>query len=244
MAVHVDRHALRAARALAGISTGLRLNTDQMQEVRAGLSQLLTDIHDLATSQFREARRASWNAEWSEFQSGVEALRADLIAMQERVGREDTVGVAAAWSHTLERAETLDTHHKRLEEIGSATLTGQERQRWGELWTGVLGKVSLMMAHANACQLQLNMLEQYGRVELDRLTASVLKHIPSSYSLKAADAYVDEYVAALEEIERENAGNKNLWDRFLDVLAGGVQQSPAERVMMQRWLKGERGDLE
>lgn len=35
----------------------------------------------------------------------------------------------------------------------------------------------------------------------------------------------------------------NLWDTFLDILAGGVHQSPSEHVMMERWIEGEKRDL-
>lgn len=48
-----------------------------------------------------------------------------------------------------------------------------------------------------------------------------------------------------KKMEEEANKKDNLWDRFLNVLAGGMpfKQSPAERVMMRRWLEGEKGEL-
>ena len=47
-----------------------------------------------------------------------------------------------------------------------------------------------------------------------------------------------EYVQAVKEIEEESSAKDNLWDRFLNVLAGNIpfNQTPEERVMMRRWL--------
>ena len=48
---------------------------------------------------------------------------------------------------------------------------------------------------------------------------------------------------ALVNFKKEFKEEKNLWDRFLDILAGGTHQSPSERVMLERWIEGEKGDL-
>jgi hypothetical protein len=45
---------------------------------------------------------------------------------------------------------------------------------------------------------------------------------------------------------QEEANKKdNLWDRFLNLLAGNLsfKQTPQERVMMMRWVNGEKGEL-
>lgn len=50
---------------------------------------------------------------------------------------------------------------------------------------------------------------------------------------------------AMEQIKADSSAKSNLWDRFLNVLAGVVpfEESPVERVMMQRWIDGEKGAL-
>ncbi|MBK9194867.1 MAG: hypothetical protein IPO17_07710 [Flavobacteriales bacterium] len=49
----------------------------------------------------------------------------------------------------------------------------------------------------------------------------------------------------MDQIKEDSAKKSNLWDRFLNILAGMVpfEESPAERVMMQRWIDGEKGAL-
>jgi predicted RND superfamily exporter protein len=77
------------------------------------------------------------------------------------------------------------------------------------------------------------------------LAATIVKHIPKSYSITEADKYAAEYIQAMADIKAESSAKSNLWDRFLNILAGVVpfEQSPVERVMMQRWIDGERGEL-
>ena len=98
---------------------------------------------------------------------------------------------------------------------------------------------------SNSSFIQLKMMEHFNKEEQDALTKSIVKNIPRSISLLDAVKYEREYLAAMDAIEKEANAKDNLWDRFLNLLAGAVpfKQTPAERVMMQRWLEGEKEDL-
>jgi hypothetical protein len=52
-------------------------------------------------------------------------------------------------------------------------------------------------------------------------------------------------MTALAQMEEEANKKDNLWDRFLNLLAGNIpfKQTPQERVMMMRWVNGEKGEL-
>jgi hypothetical protein len=88
-------------------------------------------------------------------------------------------------------------------------------------------------------------MEAFNNEELDVLTKNILKNIPRNFSILEAEKYEKDYLLAMDAIENEAKANTNLWDRFLNLLAGAVPftQTPEERVMMQRWLDGEKGDL-
>jgi hypothetical protein len=89
------------------------------------------------------------------------------------------------------------------------------------------------------------MIADLSSEEADELTRTIIQHIPRSFSLAEADRYEQDYLAAMDQIKEDAAKKSNLWDRFLNILAGLVpfEESPAERVMMQRWLNGEKGEL-
>ena len=100
----------------------------------------------------------------------------------------------------------------------------------------------LIVSHADACKLELEMIEKYTPKELDEISQVITKLIPDDFTFEEADKYEKEYLKAVKELKKEFRKDKNLWDRFLDVLAGGTHQSPSERVMMQRWVDGEKED--
>lgn len=69
---------------------------------------------------------------------------------------------------------------------------------------------------------------------------SILVRIPEDFTFEEADKYEQDYVKAFADYEKEFSSDKNWWDTFLDILAGGTHQSPAERVMMKSWVEGEK----
>ena len=101
----------------------------------------------------------------------------------------------------------------------------------------------IFIAYAKACRVELKMIKKYTPKELDVVTEIILNDIPESFSFAEADKYEKDYFKAAVDLKLEFRQDKNLWDTFLDVLAGGSHQSPSQRVMMQRWLEGEKQDL-
>jgi hypothetical protein len=67
--------------------------------------------------------------------------------------------------------------------------------------------------------------------------------IPLDFTYQEAVDYQTDYYKALINFKKEFKQEKNLWDKFLDILAGGTHQLPSERVMMERWLDGDKQEL-
>ena len=72
------------------------------------------------------------------------------------------------------------------------------------------------------------------------MTQAILAKIPDDFTFEEADKYEQDYLKALADYEQEFSTDKNWWDTFLDILAGGTHQSPEERVMLQSWVEGEK----
>jgi len=86
--------------------------------------------------------------------------------------------------------------------------------------------------------------KEYTSLEIDEIAHNILAQLPPDYSLEEINDYGKDYLIALDKVKKEFLQKKNVWDTFLDILAGGTHQSPAERVMLSRWIEGERGNLE
>lgn len=132
------------------------------------------------------------------------------------------------------RAQAL---RRKLQDPKSFELSPQ----WLVAWAHMEERIAAIVAHAQSIGFQLGTRAELGSDAANALSQSILKHVPEGYSADQTERYAAEYIAALEDIRREMSGKKNLWDKFCDVLAGGVQQqqSPAERVMLMRWLEGD-----
>lgn len=103
--------------------------------------------------------------------------------------------------------------------------------------------VQSIVSKVESCRVMLQMIERYTPDELNNLTQIIVNHIPLDFTYEEAVEYQNDYYKALINFRKEFKKEKNLWDKFLDILAGGTHQSPSERVMMERWLDGEKGDL-
>jgi hypothetical protein len=89
----------------------------------------------------------------------------------------------------------------------------------------------------------LQLIERYTPEELNAITQIIVNHIPLNFTYDEAVEYENDYYKALIDFKKEFQGEKNLWDKFLDILAGGTHQSPSERVMLERWIEGEKEGL-
>jgi histone deacetylase complex regulatory component SIN3 len=86
--------------------------------------------------------------------------------------------------------------------------------------------------------------KEYTQLEIDEIANNILAQLPPDYSIEDIKEYKKDYLIALNQIKKEFSQKKNLWDTFLDILAGGTHQSPEERVMLKRWIEGEKGMLD
>ena len=86
--------------------------------------------------------------------------------------------------------------------------------------------------------------KEYTSLEIDEIANNILAHLPADYSLEEIKEYKKDYLIALDDVKKEFSQKKNLWDNFLDILAGDTHQSASERVMLSRWIDGEKGNLE
>ena len=75
---------------------------------------------------------------------------------------------------------------------------------------------------SEAAYLRAQMIEEFSKKELDKLTKTIVSYIPKSFSLVEADKYEKEYIEAMEMIKLESSKKDNLWVRFLNLLAGAI----------------------
>ncbi len=142
------------------------------------------------------------------------------------------------------RLTKLRQANKALAALGFSILPQSTHKHWEkDICNFEETVLPIFISYAKACSVELKMIKKYTPKELDVITEIILNDIPESFSFEEADKYEKDYYKAAVDLKLEFRQDKNLWDTFLDVLAGGANQSPSQRVMMQRWLEGEKQDL-
>lgn len=232
--------AIVAIRQLAKV---LRGNWSDMIKNGKEIEASLAKLNHLVTAYGTNETKQHWSLEVTNYNTHLIALKTIMTNVQAKVKSKDSNGIASMWGNYKEYASALKTTFNNLQHIGKQSLPEVEVENWESEWNKIESIHNTITQEAAACLLQLEMIENYTPTEIDELTATILKHIPLHYSQSEAKEYTDEYMEAYEAIKNEASQKRNLWDRFLDMLAGGKQQTPAERVMMQRWVDGEKDEL-
>ena len=153
--------------------------------------------------------------------------------------------VANLWQQLAAHVTALKDNAKNATNTGLKLLPEAVHPQWGKEYVKPgTPLLESLLADVESCRVMLQLIERYTPEELNEITQIIVNHIPLNFTYDEAVAYENDYYKALIDFKKEFQGEKNLWDKFLDILSGGTHQSPAEHVMMERWIEGEKGDLQ
>ena len=235
---------LRALLAIRNFGRVLKVHQDQMLQLESNLEQLNRDARSTIQAHCPPAARKAWDKQLQELEAGVHSLNQTLDTAKAKIENHDKSDASELWQHFDLELDKLVRTAAALKTGGLAILPASEHRHWTQdIGNFAATILPLILAHARACKLDLLLMAQYAPDELHQMTQTILAHIPDDFTYEEADEYQSDYMSAVEDIKQEFRRGKNLWDRWLDLLAGQAHQSAAERIMMARWLEGERGDL-
>lgn len=139
----------------------------------------------------------------------------------------------------------MDKFVQIMEYPSSYFIDDEALKTWKEVWHVVQSYLYSIRGIGEAALVKIKIAQNFTQNEASQLLNNIARHIPDSFNLLDANRYLSDYIQAAKEIEEESGKDGNLWDRFLNFLAGNIpfKQTPEERVMMRRWLEGELGEL-
>lgn len=234
--------AIEAVTTIRHLAMSISDNWSAMKSVGAEVEENLNTASLMVNTHAESETRIKWKGLTDEYRTELDVLKGIMSMAIDKINQKDASSISANWGEHHFHVERVEEIYDILERLGRKALPENKINEWETLWLHIKSSHSIIRNEANAIGTQLQLIELYNPEEVDELTDTILKHIPMTYSNQEAHQYTDEYIKAYEEIKKEASQKKNLWDRFLDILAGGVQQTPAQRVMMKRWVDGEKGD--
>ena len=187
---------------------------------------------------------AGWKAKLVRINNAIESVKHILEDGKRKIESNDKSDNSEMWVKFDSLMIQLEKELEDLPQMSVNVIPPSERIEWQKEMRDSEGVfLPMVVAYADACRVELLIREKYSAEELKQLNEFIQSKTPSDSSKEEAIRYEQDYKSAVTEFLSEFEKDKNLWDRFLDILAGGTHQLPSERVMLERWIVGEKGDL-
>ena len=233
---------LQAIVSIRNLVCGFATDYQEIRSLGKEIDQVLDEISALYINNSKSFSHDYWLYKQGIIQKNVHSLKEILNKTIDKINKKNSV-LTKVWDENKVYAENVKSAFTEMYALGKANLPKELYVRWEAYWQELNSKFDAIQNLAVGSSIHLKIIEELAPEEVDELTKDILKSMPINYSIEAAIQYEQEYMEAYEELKNQSSKKKNLWDKFLNILAGGATQSPAEMVMMKRWVEGEKGSL-
>lgn len=236
---------LRAAIKLRHLVEAIHTDWAQLATVGQTVRKQLAEAGELMKAHGDEHRRARFDSLAADIQTEATAVETMLSNADKALKQDRSIDPSTDWGTMQGHLHTAEALFRQMQALCADASEPANASDWQALWTVVRANLAVIHGICTSAYLKARMIAELSGEEADELTRTIIKHIPRSFSLAEADRYEHDYLAAMDQIKEDAAKKSNLWDRLLNILAGMVpfEENPAERVMMQRWIEGEKGAL-
>ena len=235
---------LRALLALKKVTTTFEEDYTKLLQIESDLDELNKNGLLIIEANTSAEAVASWKEIIQELNTAEKGINETLTAAKEKIEQKEKDGYPELWKQLDVYLTALKDNAKNAASTGLNILPEAIHPQWETEFVNIeTQKVNYMVAHVESCRVLLQMIERYTPDELNSITKIIVDQIPADFTYDDAVEYQKDYYKALVNFKKEFKEEKNLWDKFLDILAGGTHQLPSERVMMERWVEGEKEDL-
>jgi hypothetical protein len=235
---------LRALLSIKKLTATLETDYTELLQIEIDLSDLNKKGLLIIEANSSPEAIALWKGSLQEVNNAVTGINDTLIAAKEKIEQKAKDGYPELWKQLAAHLLALKENAENTASIGYDILPEAVHLQWKQEFVKLENPlVQSMVRHVESCRVLLQMIERYTPDELNAITKIIVDKIPVDFTYEEALEYQNDYYKALVNFKKEFKEEKNLWDTFLDILAGGTHQSPSERVMMERWLDGEKRDL-
>ena len=235
---------LRALLAIKNFTTTLEKDYTKLLEIESDLEELNKNGLLIMEANASPEATAQWKGYIQEVNNAATGINNVLTAAKENIEQKAKDGYPELWKQLTAHLSALKDHSKKAAQSGLEMLPEAVQPQWEKDYVQLeASMVQSMVTHVDSCRVLLQMIERYTPEERNAITQIIVDQIPPDFTYEEAVEYQNDYYKALGNFKKEFKEEKNLWDKFLDILAGGTHQLPSERIMMERWLEGEKGTL-
>lgn len=235
---------LRALLSIKHFAASVESDYAELIQIEIELKQLNEKAVFILEASMPLDESADWKLLLPEIDKATKEINAILIEAKEKAANQQKDYNPELWNQLTVRLHELKQYSQNAVNKGLTILPASAHLTWNNDFVNLQSPLlESLILRVESCRILLQMIERYTPDELNAITQIIADHVPIDFTYQEALVYQNDYYKALINFKKEFKQEKNLWDKFLDILAGGTHQSPSERVMMERWLDGEKGDL-
>jgi hypothetical protein len=181
----------------------------------------------------------NWEGLINQNRVNANQLNQILKLAQDKIRSKQKFDAALEWKEFDNREKDLKNSAHNFEHLGVKLLDEANLVRWESEVSIFDNQIEpAITKNAKAVKLIFQFMNKYSPESLERITQIVNKYVPLNPENVAPKDLETSYLKAVQEFQREFKP-QNLWDAFLEILAGGVHPSPEERVSLMKQLEGE-----
>ena len=230
---------------LRHLSDSLNSNWESLNSAKAKVSQLLDEANHIVKMFASEIGKKNYHEDANSIDLLKNKIESQLASFKNMIDSKSSNDNSEIYRAFQLNTESVSSLFAKIGKYPDNHFEGMNSADWFGIWAVIQSNIYNVQGIGHAAFIQLQMFEKFNKQEIDTLTHEIVKYIPKLYHIEDAIQYKQEYMTALAQMEEEANKKDNLWDRFLNFLAGNIpfKQSPQERVMMMRWVNGEKGEL-
>ena len=235
---------LRALLSMRNCKINFEKEYEELLEIEAQLDDINKTGMLLIATHCNTEMQVNWKEQVDKGNEAIASLNKTLLDEKEKIEKKAVTNFTDLWKSMSSDVKKLRESSKKFGSLGFELMPEIVHASWESEYLNLQTRlVELVISHVESCWVLHRMIEKYTPEELNIINEIVVDKIPLDFTYKQAVVYEKDYFKALVDFKQEFEEEKPLWDKFLDILAGGTHQQPSERVMMERWIEGEKGDL-
>ena len=230
---------------LRHLSEGLNSNWEALNTAKVKVAHLLDEANNIVKMFGSDLGKSKFQEDVNLIASLRDKIESQLAYFKNKIESQSSSDSSEIYKDFLSNTESISSIFTKIGKYPDDYFSGMNSADWFGVWAVIQSNIYTVQGIVHYAFVQLQMFENFSKQEIDDLTKEIIKYIPKSYHIEDAIQYKQEYMTALAQMEEEANKKDNLWDRFLNLLAGNIpfKQTPQERVMMMRWVNGEKGEL-
>ncbi len=235
---------LRALLSVKHFNKTLESDYNELLIIEGDLNKLNLKAQLIIEANTTPEAKDTWNVALVEINKAMADVNSVLTSAKEKIAHNEKDSYPEFWKLLTSPLTELKNHSKNAANLGLTVLPENINTQWENEYVKLQQPlVDSLITYVESCRILLQMIDRYTPDELNAITQIIADHVPLNFTYQEAMDYQKDYYKELLNFKKEFKQEKNLWDKFLDILAGGTHQSPSERVMFDRWIDGEKGDL-